>query len=302
MSLPELYLIGAPKAGTTSIARWLSSHPQVYWSVPKEPFFWASDYPRMRAHYGFDTVESYEALYSSSEAQAADIRGDGSTTYLYSTTAVTDILHLVPEARFVVCLRNPVDLLISYHRTQLVALNESEPDFGRSWRRSLAGKVPDTDPLDPKLLDYPRVGRLGEAVDRLLATVRADRVHYIVFDDLSTEPAAVWRSLASFASIEPEPLPEFAAHNRSNKTFRSPVLRRVTHRPPRVLEPSVRRLRQWSRSTDVRGVSALKGRMWREEGRPVATAADRQAVADFLCDDVARLSQLIDRDLSGWTA
>jgi len=302
MSLPELYLIGAPKAGTTSIARWLSSHPQVYWSVPKEPFFWASDYPRMRAHYGFDTVEAYGALYSSPEAEAADIRGDGSTTYLYSTRAVPDILHLVPEAKFVVCLRNPIDLLVSYHRTQVVALNENEPDFGRSWRRSLAGQLPDTDPLDPKLLDYPRVGKLGEAVGRLLATAPPEHVHGIVFDDLSTEPEEVWCSLADFVGIDPEPLPEFVAHNASNKFFRSLALRRLTHRPPRVLEPGVRRLRQWSRTTDVRSVAALKRRMWQEEERPVAAPADRQAVADYLRDDVARLSQLFDRDLSGWTA
>ncbi|CAN5138666.1 hypothetical protein BH20ACT5_BH20ACT5_07850 [soil metagenome] len=43
MTLPELYLIGAPKCGTTSLAGWLAGHPEVYFSVPKEPFYWASD-------------------------------------------------------------------------------------------------------------------------------------------------------------------------------------------------------------------------------------------------------------------
>jgi len=301
VSLPQLYVIGAPKAGTTSIARWLSTHPQVYWSVPKEPFFWASDYPRMRAHYGFELVDAYRALYASPEATAARFRGDGSTTYLYSTRAVPEILRAVPEARFIVCLRNPVDLLVSYHRTQLVALNEDEPDFGRAWRRSLTGRVPDTDPLDPKLLDYPRVGRLGEAVDRLMSTVPREQVHFIAFDALSDEPEGVWCSLASFVGIESDPMPDFTAHNASDKMFRSPALRRLTHRPPRVLAPTVSRLRQWSRTTDMPSVLALKRRMWREQERPVAASADRQAVADFLRSDVALLSKLIGRDLSDWT-
>ncbi|MGH3455187.1 MAG: sulfotransferase family protein, partial [Nocardioidaceae bacterium] len=160
MPLPDLYLVGAPKAGTTTVARWLSGHPDVYWSVPKEPYYWATDYPRMRAHYGFDTREAYERLYSSGRAARAWLRGDGSTTYLYSETAIPAICAEVPNARFVVCVRNPVHLVISYHRTQLIALNEDEPDFTKAWHRHLDGGLPDTDPLDEKLVDYTRVGEV----------------------------------------------------------------------------------------------------------------------------------------------
>ena len=83
-------------------------------------------------------------------------------------------------------------MLVSYHRTQLVALNEDEPDFG-AWRRSLEGRLPTgTDPLDPKLLDYPSVGRVGAALGRLLEHVDLERLHVVVFDDLVTDPEATW--------------------------------------------------------------------------------------------------------------
>jgi hypothetical protein len=302
MPLPDLYLVGAPKAGTTTVARWLSQHPAVYWSVPKEPYYWATDYPRMRAHYGFDTRGAYERLYASEQAFRARHRGDGSTTYLYSETAVPAIREAVPDARFLVCLRNPVDLVISYHRTQLIALNEDEPDFAKAWHRHLDGVLPGTDPLDEKLLDYPRVGRLGTALERLLRVVSRDRVHLVVFDDLVRDPEGTWQALASFVGIDPRHLPPFAATNPSDKAPRWPALRRLTHRPPPAFEPGVRRLRQWSRTTRTPGVATVKRRMWRPEARPALRPQERRELAEFFKADVELLSEIVNRDLGHWVA
>lgn len=300
MALPNVFLIGAPKSGTTSIARWLAEHPQVFWSVPKEPFYWASDYPRMRQHYGFDSRDAYESLFASRAAQQAPVRAEGSTTYLYSATAVPSILEAVPDARFIVAVRNPADLLVSYHRTQLVAMNECETDFGRAWRRSVRGLLPPTDPLDAKLLDYPMVGALGSAVSTLFERVGRDRVQVVVLDDLRSDAASVWRSLAAFTGIDADVLPDLRAYNASTKTFRSRALQHTLQRPPRVLAPAVRGLRQWSRSTRLPGVRSLKTTMWRPEARPSASTSDRRAVLDFFEDDIRRLSHELGRDLEHW--
>lgn len=302
MPLPDLYLVGAPKAGTTTVARWLSAHPDVYWSVPKEPYYWASDYPRVRAHYGFDTWAAYERLYSSESAARARFRGDGSTTYLYSESAVPAICEAVPDARFLVCVRNPVDLVISYHRTQLTALNEDEPDFATAWHRHLDGGLPNTDPLDAKLVDYALVGGVGEAMERLLRVVPRDRVHVVVFNELARDPARTWLALADFVGIDPTHVPTFAASNRSDKAARWATLRRLTHRPPNALQPGVRRLRQWSRTTRTPGVATLKRQMWRPEARPAVGPQERHDLADFFKADVVLLSEILDRDLSHWSA
>ncbi len=302
MTLADVYLVGAPKCGTTSLARWLAEHPDVYLSVPKEPYYWAADYPRMRAHYGFDSRSAYEALFASPAAQAAALRVDGSTTYLYSRCAVVDIDAARPTARFVVTLRNPVDLLISYHRTQLVALNETESDFGTAWRRSLDGGAPATDPLDPKLVDYPMVGRLGAAVERLLHTVERARVHFVVFDDLAGNPSGTWRGLTDFLDIGPDPEPAFEVHNASNKAYRSAAVRRLTHRPPALVQAPIRRLRQWSRTTNNPWVAAGKARMWRTAAAPRVSDEIRGEVAEYLRPDVAKLATLLERTLPQWAS
>lgn len=300
MRIPDVYLIGAPKAGTTSLAQWLAGHADIYFSVPKEPYYWARDYPRLRAHYGFDTRDNYKALFSSAEAGAARHRAEGSTNYLYSQHAVPDILAEAGDARFIVALRKPVDLLVSYHRTELIVLNEDETDFATAWRRSVDGVGPQTTPLDPKLVDYPLVGRLGAAVERLLGVLPRSSVHFVLFDDLAADPAGVWTRLTDFLGISDQPSPSFAVHNASNKTYRSALLRRLTHRPPQLLAAPMRGLRQWSRTTSNPLAAKTKARMWRAERRPEIDPAVRSEVAGFLADDTAMLGELIGTDLVSW--
>lgn len=300
--LPDIYLIGAPKAGTTSLTRWLETHPDIFFCRPKEPFHWSTDYPRMREHRGFATRAAYAALYSSDEAAAAAHRADGSTTYLYSESAVPAILQEVPAARFVVTLRNPVDLLASWHRTQLLALNEGETDFAVAWRRSLAGTVPDTDALDHKRVDYQLMGRLGAAVQRLLDNAPRDRVQFVVFEDLVARPREVWQSVTEFLGVPAEPAPSFEAHNPSTKMYRSQLLHRLKHRPPALLAGPIRKLRHRSHRTLGPARQQLRRTMWRGEEKPDLDESLRREMADYFATDVQLLGRLIGRDLSGWTS
>jgi hypothetical protein len=246
-------------------------------------------------------MESYQALFRSAEAQAASWRAEGSTVYLYSRTALAAINDEVPAARFVVCVRDPAAQLMSYHRTQLVVLNEDEQDLGRAWRRSLDGTGPSVTPIDPKLVDYPMVGRQGEALERCVDLVGRDRIHVIVFDDLVASPERVWRDLASFAQIDPSVEPEFRVRNASDKMYRSKALRRLTHRPPRLLAPAMTSLRQWSRTTDAPVVQKLKRLAWRAEPKPVTAAETSREIARYFAADVELMGKLLDRDLSHWT-
>jgi len=300
--LPNVYLVGAPKAGTTSLAHWLARHPDVHFSVPKEPYYWAYDYPRLRAHYGFETFQAYAGLFASEAAQRAPVIAEGSTVYLYSETAVPEIMAANPSAKVILALRNPPDLLVSYHRTQVVALNEDELDFGRAWRRSLTGGLPATDPLDVKLVDYPTIGRLGLAVDRLVQVTPAAQIHVVQFEDLQNRPDHVWRQLCSFLELTPEPSPTFVVRNKSTKQYRSAWIRQLTHRPPDLLQQPMRHARQWSRTTQNRTVRAVKQWMWRPAPRPDAVAGLRLDLAAYFASDIAQLERRLGLDLSAWKA
>jgi len=299
-TVPDVYLIGAPKAGTTSLSRWMASHPDLYFSKPKEPAFWATDYPRVREIRGFDTREAYEQLFTGPEARGSNHLAEGSTVYLYSREAVPAIVAEVGDAaRFVVALRNPADLVVSFHRTQQLLLNEDEPNFETAWYRSLEGGLPGTDLLDPKLVDYSRVGSLGQAVSQILDVVDRSRVHFVRFENLRDRPEQVWRDLTSFLSLSQEIVPSFEVHNPSNRTFRSPALHRLRNRPPAILAGPVRRLRHLSLRS--RRFKALRNSLWwREQPKPQVSEEMRVKLTAHFAADVALLSRLIDQDLSSW--
>ncbi len=300
MTLPNVYLVGAPKAGTTSLAQWLADHPEVYFSTPKEPGYWAADYPKVRAARGFDTRAKYEHLYAGAEASRVTHRADGSTTYLYSTEAVPAIeAELGQRARYIVALRDPAELVVSFHRLQQLRLNEDEPDFETAWKRSLRGELPGTDLLDPKLVDYSMVGQLGAAVSRLLDVVERPRVHFIRFEDLRDRPEQVWRELTAFLDIPEQPVPSFEIHNPSTRTFRSSTLHTFRNRPPAPLVGPVRRRRQLSmRSSRLKGIK--RSLWWRELPKPTISADMKAALTAYFAADVELLGRLVGADLSSW--
>src|SRR3954447_2114624 len=118
MSLPDFLLIGAPKAGTTALHVALSEHPQIFMSSPKEPkYFLSDDGVRPVARGGPGDAQTirkqlwqradYEALFEAARADA--LRGESTTLYLGNPAAHRRIHALLPQARLVAVLRDPVD-------------------------------------------------------------------------------------------------------------------------------------------------------------------------------------------------
>ncbi|MGQ9662575.1 MAG: sulfotransferase domain-containing protein [Kiritimatiellia bacterium] len=115
MTLPNFLIVGAPKAGTTSLFDYLGQHPEVYTPPVKEPCFFSSGLPA----FTHDLAE-YEALFAGQTTQTAI--GEASTTYLYDPDAARRIHDLLPEARIIIMLRNPAERAYSewaYNALQL---------------------------------------------------------------------------------------------------------------------------------------------------------------------------------------
>lgn len=259
------------------------------------------DFPRLRQHYGFDSRNAYESLFANPAAVSSKIRAEGSTTYLYSDVAVPKICHDMPLARFIVCLRSPADLLASYHRTQVLALNETEREFSKAWCRTLSGSTPSGDPLDDKLVDYILIGKLGAAMEKLSLRVNKERIHIVVFDDLATDPQKVWTSTLSFLGLDSTFQPPLQASNASDKIFRAERLTRFYHRPPRILAPAIRVMRQRLRTSRLPILDRVRRQLlWRSETRPTMTPELRREISEFFSEDIGLLSQIIGRDLSEW--
>jgi len=118
--LPNVFLIGAPKAGTTTISYWLRHHPDVFVSTPKEPMFYLNikaDFAGPGGQELNDQVvkrrEDYLGLFRVGEQ--SKYRVDASTDYLSDDQAPRLIKKDCPDARILIILRNPVDRIFSEH-------------------------------------------------------------------------------------------------------------------------------------------------------------------------------------------
>lgn len=298
------FLVGAPRCGTTALSRYLRKHPAICFSVPKEPHFLTYAPAEM-------PLEELRRIYLQSffahRSPAHRLLGEGSVSTLYSDEAIRRALRLDPDARFLVMVRNPLQLLPSYHQRLLYTLDEDERDFEKAWHlqelRARGEHLP-RDCRDPRVLQYGEIGRLGERVARLFELAGRRRCLVIVHDDFATETAKVYETVLTFLGLPHDGRTSFPRRLES-RTYRSLVLHRLLYRPPARLAKAVLRAKvKGQRSQKKPWLKRARSRLlaWNSvpsPPRPLAPAL-REELLRFSAPDVARLGELLGRDLSHW--
>ncbi|HEY3248023.1 MAG TPA: sulfotransferase [bacterium] len=291
---PDFFIVGAPKCGTTSLYRWLSEHPDVYMSPRKEPHYFCPDLYSPR--YVHDEP-AYLALFSKAAGQSR--AGEASVYYLYSREAARRIHAFDPQARIIMMLRRPVEMIHSLHSQRLFSGHEEIEDFEEALTAEPARKRGFNLPPNPypiPCLFYREVGRYAAQVARYLDVFPRSRVHVIIFDDFVRDPAATFGDVCRFLGVDPEFRPDFAPAN-TNTTIRSPRLRDWMK-----FSPATRALARAVMPRPLRRGLAerLHQLNRRATPRPPMSAALRRGLQAEFAADVAALGALLDRDLSRW--
>ncbi len=291
MRRPNLFMIGGPKCGTTSFQEYLATHPRIFMSQPKEPCYFDKDLP-------FPASPRNDAEYMRCFAGASEahtIIGEASTNYLYSKVAVANILSFNPAARFIVMLRNPIDMAGSLHSEAVKTLTEDVCDFRQAW--ALQDKRHRGECL-PRLTyqkDFVLYGdfcRLGEQVERLFRLVDRARVHVIVFDDLKSAARRVYQDTLRFLELPDDGRAEFPVRN----AFQEPRTG--------LMRDSIMWLAAARNRLPLRkGIGIMRGltRLTSRPGARLPLPIDFHCeLADYFRSDVALLSKLLGRDFSPW--
>jgi len=296
---PTFYVAGAPRCGTTTLSRALAGHPDVSFSKPKETHFLLQD----RAAMPIAEVRR-QYLQSFHPHLTRDTRaiGDGSVTYLYDSEAIRRALAFDSRARFIVSVRNPLDMLRSYHARMLFLLDEDETDFARAWalqdERALGRQLPSRC-RDPKLLQYREVAALGKHVAELFRVAGRERCEVVVFDDLNHDPAQVYRRLLAFLELPDDGRREFKA-KRENAGFKYRWAQQLSMNPP----AWAFRLIEISNAATLKRLKKFRKRLKRfnkaPEQRREFSPAVQAMLRDYFRSDVEQLSALLGRDLSHW--
>ena len=297
---PNLFMVGAPKSGTTALGSYLGQHPDVFVAA-KELTYFGSDLAFVGAKGGRWHISRDAYLKWFEDARGKRFRADRSVFYLYSTQAASEIHAFDPGSHIVVLLRNPIDQMHSQHSEMLFQGDEDIADFAAALAaedsRRRGERIPATC-RKPFALQYRAIARYPEQIERYLEHFGRDRVHILVYEEFVADPAAQYRTLLEALDLDPGHRPEFEVVN-SNKVVRSTTLREVLREGPKSVRAIGRLVvpNQYARA-------ALRRRLHRinthHRSRPQLTFDVRSALQEELAPEVTQLEQMLGRELQCW--
>ncbi len=206
--VPDFFIVGQPKSGTTALYEMLRSHPQIFMPDLKEPRFFASDLPSPFNERPNGeppkTFEDYLALFA--PATAEQRVGEASTAYIWSDTAAGLLARAQPDARIIVILREPASFIRSMHLQLLQIRVERE----RSLRKAIAMEdarregrnLPAVVSNWPKVLIYTDRVRYVEQLRRFHAAFSPEQVLVLIYDDFRSDNEATVRAVLRFLDVD----------------------------------------------------------------------------------------------------
>lgn len=276
---------------------YLRQHPEITFASTKEPHYFGRDHHRI--NHSARTEAEYLELFTA--AMGEKWVGDASTSYLHSTTAAEEIREFSPDARIIVMLREPVDVMYALHGTVLSRGFEFVEDFqtalGLEDDRKHGRQLPRIRPGLLENLLYRDTVRYYAQVKRFLDTFGRRHVHIVLYDDFGCDPAAQFREVLQFLEVDAAFVPRFEVVNPARRP-RSTVLNNLLWDPPPFLHAAVQTVLPTRFRTPL--VSWFKNLNVKQQPRPSLDERVRvQLDAEFF-EEVDRLGALIDRDLSHW--
>lgn len=279
--------IGAAKAGTTWLATCLAEHPQICMSNDKELSYFC------RTMWWPNAPKSYKEkptwlTRQFKDWQPGQLRGEYSTIYLIDSTSPALISSHSQHVKLLVSYRNPVDGLWSlYHE-----LRKRRP-------------VPDTfeDCLEayPHLLEY---GNFYKHTCRFLQIIDADRFHFMVYDDISSDPQQVAAALYGFLGVEQTFQPSMIGQRvNPRQAARSIFLRNTINACTDLLNsrPLAVRVKNILRSFKLHDAANWLTVRNLQSYTPPPMRPDTQArLLDLYAEQTILLGKLLGRDLSHW--
>lgn len=288
--LPNLFIVGAPKCGTTAWVEYLGRRHDVFFSSPKEPHHFNTDMPAFR---WYKTEPEYLTLFEN--AGASKVCGEGSIMYLYSHEAAGNIHRFNPDAKILIFVRSHGAFVASYHQQLLYNRDEDETDLAKAWglsgQRAAARMPPHC--REPRFVDYKSVGLFAKQVQRYLDLFPAEQVRIIEFERWTRNPRKTYLEIIQFLGLDDDGMDDFPKINAAHR-HKSAVLADLTQRPPSFVSIVLRYIRK------LPGLENFRPGRWlreanRAEGYSSKPDADLlQAIDRYYQNDKAALRKLIE--------
>lgn len=315
MRQPDFFIVGAAKAGTTSLYHYLGQHPDIYMSPLKEPGYFAFEVrpenfvpahqarvrrvvEETRAYVRGPMLEQrsngivcdwqdYLRLFAAATTQRAV--GEASVSYLWSFTAAAQIAARFPQARILMVLRAPADRAFSQYLQGVSngILRQSFRDYVRASLRATGDSFSIYRP-------FLEMGFYAEQVQRYLDHFPRRQIGIWLYEETQARPREVLRQVFEFLGVDPSFTPDTS--NRHNQPHIARMIKPIHF---------LRRIGIWQQLRAITPApirSRLRDAMYRPPGTVTMRPEDRALMNDFYRNDIRRLEGILNRDLSPWLA
>lgn len=304
--LPDFFIVGQPKSGTTALYEMLRQHPQIYMSEVKEPRYFASDLPssfQRQSDAPSATFEDYLALFR--DAGPDQRVGEASTSYIWSETAAGAIAAARPDARIIVILREPASFVRSMHLQLLQIRLEPEPKLRKAIaledERRQGRELPSVVARWPQVLLYTDRARYLEQLRRYGAAFPDEQMLVLIYDDFHSDNDGTVRRVLRFLEVDDTVSIEAVKAN--------PTVRMRSGRMHDMVQAANQGHGSLARAVKATARVAIPSKRLRTEAfwlvrRKVVFGSPRSPDEDFMLqlrrrfkDEVEALSEYLDRDL-----
>lgn len=310
--LPTFLVVGAVKAGTTSLHEYLQQHPEVYMSPVKETNHFCDadmDFAHFNVDYRQDidhnldkylagpmdkkihiahvrTWQQYQLLFKNVKDEKAV--GEVSNAYLFCPSTVTAIKQKLPAVKIIMVLRNPVDRLYSQYLMNLKLGKITERDLLREIEQDQA-KIHKGWGVSHLYLE---VGKYYEQVKRYYDAFPKEQIKVLLFDDFKKDATATMQEIFDFIGVD--------------SSFAIDTSRRYNEAGM----PRFGKLNYWLTQIGVYGLvkkifpdelkNRIKALIYTKKDIPTIQPDERRHLEDLFREDIQQLAQLIGRNLDHW--
>lgn len=296
--MPNFLIIGANKAGTTSLYNYLKQHPQVYMSPVKEPMFFkfmgkqldtSKPGSEITLKHAVNNINDYSALFNDVSGEKAI--GEASTAYLHNPYCAESIKKYIPDVKIIVVLRNPVERAYSnylmYVRWGLETL-----DFEEAVREEDSRMRNDY----PQGWQYIRLGFYYEPLKFYFDVFNRSQIKVFLYEDFCKDSVGMMQDIFHFLDVDESFVPDtsqrhnvYALPKNNGANFPINLLKPIKRALKTFLPLGFRRYVAYSIKKIIYNKPKLPAKMHRK-------------LVDVYRQDILNLQELIDRDLSNWLA
>lgn len=298
MTMPNFLVIGTVKAGTTAFYSYLKQHPDIYMSPKKEPRFFAYEDERLDyrgpgdkkgAHDVITDIQSYRELFQGVTNEAAI--GEATPQYLYLPKAPKCIRHYIPNAKLIAILRDPAERAYSNFVHRIRVGRETLTDFAHALREEEVRIHNNWAPA----WHYKNVGFYFIQLKRYFDIFDDGQIKVYLYEDFQTNPIGVLRDTFRFLDVDDTFVPDVSVKHNVSFIPRSRAVHaflKKEHFFKTALKPLFpERLRRHL---------LKKVQNWNSPVKPPLLPETRNELVALYKEDILKLQDLIQRDLTKW--